>query len=96
MSTVSLPPRVPSIERPASSVALHTPKTILFYPCLDRVSVQNGSLVWSELLIPYLEVCGSLARQDSEGTLPTVYPGRRLPGAGWIGFDPTNRNPVVR
>jgi hypothetical protein len=57
--------------------------TLFFYPRFNRVSVQNGSHVWSELLIPNLGVCSPLAGQDSEGTLPTVY-SQALSGACYL------------
>jgi hypothetical protein len=49
-------------------------ETLFFYPRLDSVSVQNGTRGWSELLIPYIGGCDSLAREGSKETSPIVHP----------------------
>jgi len=48
-------------------------EALFFYPWLDSVSVQNGSPVWSKLLIPYHGVGGSIARPVTSGRKPTAY-----------------------
>jgi hypothetical protein len=48
--------------------------TLLFYPGLGSVSVQNGSLVWSKLLISFDKFGGVIVRRfDPEAELTSTY-----------------------